>query len=321
MTFPDVAEAAGQSAPAPAIILPDAPLWLQNAAYGATVDRSLIDALWSIPGIVRPGDLLVAPRAAGANMSVDVAAGRAVVTGTDAPDQGKYLARSLAPANLVVAAAPGAGTSRIDLVVLHVYDAALVGGTDNLAALEVVAGTAAATPVAPALPPSSLLLAQLTIPAALAAIVAGNIADRRPGAATPALPRGIVASGTAGSWANAAVMNLSTVVGGAAGWLAGNTITVPAGAGGLYAIGFQISSTGAAVMYGAELRNAANATMGMPLLMISTAPNQPVYLAGSWLRQLADGATVRAVWTANPPTSARVVELSLHRVGDALAAA
>lgn len=176
--MPDVIELA-----APAGV--DPPLWLQNATYPALVDRDLIDAIWSSAGIVLAGDLAVTPRGTGANMSVDVAAGRAVVVGTDAAGQGKYLCRATSTVNLAVGVAPGPGTSRIDLVVAHVYDDAVIGGAQHFWQPEIVAGTAAASPVAPPQPPSSLLLATLTIPTGLASVAAGNITDRRAVIAAP----------------------------------------------------------------------------------------------------------------------------------------
>jgi hypothetical protein len=175
----------------------DPPLWMQNATYPAIVDRDLVDALWTGAGVLGVGDLAVAPRGAGANMSVDVAAGRAIVAGSDAAGQGKYLCRATSTVNLPVAVAPGPGLSRIDLVVAHVYDDAVIGGSDHAWIPEIVAGTAAASPVAPPTPNSALVLAQLTIPNGLAAVAAGNIADARVRAAVNRpwhLPWGILAS-------------------------------------------------------------------------------------------------------------------------------
>ena len=68
------------------------------------------------------GDFHVSPRAAGANFTVDVATGRAVVAGDDEADQGSYLIESDAVVNVgPFGAAPGSG-GRIDLVVLQVND-------------------------------------------------------------------------------------------------------------------------------------------------------------------------------------------------------
>ena len=159
-------------------VLPDPPLWLQNAIYPAGLDRSLITALLPSGGVIR-GGLRVAPRGAGANMSVDVDRGGAVVVGTDAPGQGSYLCRSDDVVNLAVPAAPGAGLSRRDSIVARVYDDSMIGGDQSQWSLEVISGDAAAVPVAPALPPSSVMLAGLLIPSGLAAVLAAQITDTR----------------------------------------------------------------------------------------------------------------------------------------------
>jgi hypothetical protein len=323
--MPDVIELA-----APAGV--DPPLWLQNAQYPALIDRDLIDAIWSSAGIVLAGDLVVGPRGTGANMSVDVAAGRAVVVGSDAAGQGKYLCRASSTVNLPVAVAPGPGTSRIDLVVAHVYDDAVIGGTQHFWQPEIVAGTAAAAPVAPPQPPSSLLLATLTIPSGLAAVAAGNIVDGRalvayPLQTRPVIPRGIVVYGNAvANPASPSVLPLATVLLGPTAWLAGNTVTVPAGAGGLYLVELAVnylSSTTAAV--GFSVRNSAGADFA-PIFNVAgliAVGNPRATVHGSWLAQVPDGQTFRVYCSANPIAAgdARVDRFSLVRLGDALPAA
>jgi hypothetical protein len=165
------------------------PLWLQNSTYPAAIDRQLIAAGLE-PGVLGLNELAVSQRAAGANYSVDVAAGRVVVPMTDAPNQGSALAVSTAVNNLVIAGAPGAGLSRIDLVIARVYDASLIGGSVNGWQLEVVTGTPASTPAAPALPASSLELARVAVAAAQASVTTANITDRRvmPGIWRPYTP-------------------------------------------------------------------------------------------------------------------------------------
>lgn len=162
------------------------PLWQEDSSYSATMDREILDAFFSAPGILASGDLLVAQRAAGANMSVDVAAGRCVVTGTDQTGQGKYLCKSDSVTNVTIAAAPGAGQSRIDLIVAAVRDADQNGGANNDWVIEAVTGTVAATgsQVAPAAPASSIVLAQIAIGPSVSTIVTANITDERPSATT-----------------------------------------------------------------------------------------------------------------------------------------
>lgn len=166
------------------------PLWLQNSTYPAAVDRQLIAAGLE-PGVMGLTELAVTQRAAGANLSVDVAAGRVVVPMTDAPNQGSALCVSTAVNNLVVAGAPGAGLSRIDLVIARVYDASLIGGSINGWQLEIVTGTPTASPAAPALPASSIELARFTVPSGTASITTAMITDRRvmPGIWRPFTPQ------------------------------------------------------------------------------------------------------------------------------------
>jgi hypothetical protein len=156
------------------------PVWLQNDTYIASLDRSLVDAVYAGGGgIVAPGDLIVTQRGAGANMSVDVAAGKAVVTGTDVAGQGKYLCWSDAVANVVIAAAPGTGLSRIDRIVATVRDADAIGGLNNDWILQRIAGTAGSTPSPPAVPASSLAIARVLVGANVTSILTANVTDDR----------------------------------------------------------------------------------------------------------------------------------------------
>lgn len=157
------------------------PLFEEGLTYTATQLRELIDSLYSTAGIISLGDLIVAQRAAGANMSVDVAAGAAIVIGTDAAFQGKYLCKSTAVTNVTIAAAPSTGNSRIDLIVAEVRDADQNGGTHNDWIIAAVTGTAATTgtQVAPSAPASSYVLAQIAVGPTVTTIVNANVSDLR----------------------------------------------------------------------------------------------------------------------------------------------
>jgi hypothetical protein len=157
------------------------PQWMQNEVYPAQLDRTLIGSVWPLGGSVGAGDLLVGPRAAGANLSVDVAAGAGVVIGTDSPGQGNYLCRLLNLKNRPLSAAPGAGLQRIDVVGLQVWDQAVIGATTNPPwNVVVLTGTAAATAAAPAYPNSFTPLAQIgPILSTTAQITAPLITDLR----------------------------------------------------------------------------------------------------------------------------------------------
>ncbi|MEU9447272.1 hypothetical protein [Streptomyces sp. NPDC048277] len=94
-------------------------------------------------------------------MTASVSPGRAVVQGTDA--QGAYPVALTEYLNLTFAAGD-AQYGRIDLVVLRVYDDVYNGSGRTEAAVEIVQGAPAATPVAPATPALALPLYQVTVP-------------------------------------------------------------------------------------------------------------------------------------------------------------
>lgn len=154
------------------------PVWMQNATYTASEDRLVIGAMWSA-GVLHPTYLKVSPRGAGANMSVDVASGSAVVQGSAGPDQGKYLVNSTAVENVPISASPASGQSRIDILVARVRDSSVSGASDDWV-LEVIDGTpTSGAPSAPTVPASSLLLARVQVLGGSASIVSRDIRDRR----------------------------------------------------------------------------------------------------------------------------------------------
>jgi hypothetical protein len=158
---------------------------LQNATVNAQVIRQLFAAtIAASGGIVDAGGYAVTQNGT-PNMSVNVAAGRAWIPGNQVGNisgflfntQGQYFALNDAVVNVAVAAS-NPTNPRIDLVVLQVLDAQYTGST-NLAQLAVITGTAAATPVAPAAPSNSLVLAQVAVAALATSIVNANLTDVR----------------------------------------------------------------------------------------------------------------------------------------------
>jgi hypothetical protein len=150
--------------------------------YSAADFRTHMQGLWHQEGIIAPdvvfGALKVVQRAAGANFSVDVAAGRCSVFGDDAANQGIYLCESTAVENRVVPSPPGAG-SRTHRVVARVRDkahnASWPDGTYDWV-LEVLEDTGLGTP---ALPPSAISLARVSVSAGQASVTNANIIDDR----------------------------------------------------------------------------------------------------------------------------------------------
>ena len=133
-------------------------------------------------GVVNSGDFAVTQRAAGANMSVDVAAGHAWVRGTESQHQGAYHVYNDATVNLSLAASD-ATNPRVDLVIIRVQDAFYSGATKT-ASVTVVTGTPAATPVDPTLPANALVLARVRVAATASSIGTANITDVRTRAAS-----------------------------------------------------------------------------------------------------------------------------------------
>lgn len=134
------------------------PGWVQGGSFTAQHDRINSRAADWDEGVASRADLKVSQRAAGANLSVDVAVGSCIVTGDDQANQGNYNVFNDAIVNLTGFTAPGSN-SRYDLVVMQINDPNAGGAAGSNAVITRVAGTAAASPVIPAIPNSALLLA------------------------------------------------------------------------------------------------------------------------------------------------------------------
>lgn len=141
--------------------------------------RRLNGVVVAAEGVKTSSDFLVAQRGAGANMSVDVAAGQCYVQDDHGAGGGYYHAVWNATDNVAIAAADPTNP-RIDRVVVRVRDQFL-GDATNAIDLFVVQGTpsAGATLVnctgAGAVPGSCLLLANVLVPAASSSVITANI--------------------------------------------------------------------------------------------------------------------------------------------------
>lgn len=129
--------------------------------------------LWRLTGVVPAtesalNELAVAQRGAGANMSVDVATGWALVLGEFG---------ALATLENIGITANATGNPRIDLVVVR------ADFVNDVVQLDVLVGTPAVAPVEPALTQNTSLweipLAAVDVAAGAASIVTANIRDRR----------------------------------------------------------------------------------------------------------------------------------------------
>lgn len=128
-------------------------------------------------GIVGSTDLAVTQRAAGANLSVDIAKGAAWVLGdTNVDAQPCYRVYNDDVVNLGIS--PDPSNPRKVLIVAQMTDETFAGTGRNWA-LVAIHGTPAASPAEPALPASALPLALVDVAAAAVSISNANITDRR----------------------------------------------------------------------------------------------------------------------------------------------
>ena len=171
------------------------PNWLQAGSYPAQYDRINQQALYATTGIIGSTSLAVTANSP-AGMSVRVAAGWAAIIGTTTTDMGVYSLYNDALATLTITTADPTNP-RIDLVCATVRDA-FYSGAFNDVIFQVIAGTPAGSPVAPALPANSISLATVAVGAAVTQINSGNITDTRV-AVTTNLPVGDITGVTAGT--------------------------------------------------------------------------------------------------------------------------
>ncbi len=156
------------------------PLYLQNDGPSAEQHRDhLTTAYGRRPGVMYEDDLAVSQRGAGANMSVDVADGHALVKGGESTYQGLYLCYNQGVENVAIATSDPTN-ARKDLVCLRVRDSAESGASDD-ATFFVVEGTPDASPVpdTASIPDNAVVLALVDVAAAATTITSGNITDLR----------------------------------------------------------------------------------------------------------------------------------------------
>lgn len=171
------------------------PSWLQNGSHPAENDRLSMQALFASTGIMGSSSLAVSPNSP-AGMSVLVASGWCAIVGTTQANMGVYTVFNDATETLTVTTADPS-LPRIDRVVATVRDAYYTGAFNDVI-FQVVAGTPASSPSAPATPANSISLATIAVGAGVTQINAGNITDTRVDVTTN-LPVGDITAVTAGA--------------------------------------------------------------------------------------------------------------------------
>ena len=152
------------------------PSWLQAGSYPAQYDRLTAQALWATTGIIGSTSLAVTQNSP-AGMSVRVASGWAAIVGTTTTNMGVYTVFNDATTVATITAADFTNP-RIDLVCVTVRDA-FYSGANNDVIFNVVAGTPAGSPVAPATPANSIALATVAVAANASTITTADITDVR----------------------------------------------------------------------------------------------------------------------------------------------
>lgn len=171
------------------------PSWLQNGSHPAENDRLSMQAIFATTGIIGSSSLAVTANSP-VGMSVRVASGWAAIVGTTQSNMGVYTVYNDALTVLTVTTADPTNP-RIDRVVATVQDA-YYSGAYNDVIFQVVAGTPAGSPVAPATPANSISLATISVAAAATQINSGDITDTRTSVTTN-LPVGDLTEVTAGT--------------------------------------------------------------------------------------------------------------------------
>jgi hypothetical protein len=172
------------------------PSWLQNGSHPAENDRLTTQALWATTGIINSSSLAVTENSP-TGLSVRVASGWAAILGTEQSNMGAYVVYNDATVTLGITT-PDVTNPRIDRVVATVRDA-YYSGANNDVILQVVAGTPAGSPVAPATPDNSISLATVAVAAGATVITNANITDTRVAVTTNIPESGDISSVTAGN--------------------------------------------------------------------------------------------------------------------------
>lgn len=154
-----------------------------------------MQAVFATTGIIGASSLEVTPNSP-AGMSVQVAAGWAAIVGTTQANMGVYTTYNDAAQVLTVTTADPTNP-RIDRVVVTVQDAYYTGAFNDVI-FQVIAGTPAGSPTAPATPANSISLATIAVGAAVTQINSGDITDTRVEVTTN-LPVGDITGVTAGT--------------------------------------------------------------------------------------------------------------------------
>lgn len=154
-------------------------IWMDGPTYNGANLRPIFSgllvpsAIQVMSGILPGGGAWsVSP---GSGMQVIVGTGTAVIASSVGVTDGGYICTALTTSALTVAGSDPVNP-RIDLVCATAND---LGNSSSAGEFQIIAGVPAAIPAAPSLPPNSLALAQVLVPALSSSVSSGNITDER----------------------------------------------------------------------------------------------------------------------------------------------
>lgn len=150
------------------------PSWQQFGSHTAENDRLTAQALYSTTGVI--GNSMQVTAQGSPNMTVNAGSGWCSIVSSTS-NAGVYVGYNDAPVILTIATSD-ATNPRIDLIVATVNDQAYSGVTNNIT-YQVITGTPAGSPTAPATPSNSISLAQIAVAAGVTTITSANITDTR----------------------------------------------------------------------------------------------------------------------------------------------
>lgn len=171
------------------------PSWLQNGSHPAENDRLTMQGIIATTGIIGSSSLAVTQNSP-VGMSVLVATGWGAIVGNYQSNMGVYQFYNDASAVATITTSDPSNP-RIDRICITISDAYYTGAL-NQVAINVVAGTPAASPSAPATPTNSISLATVAVAAGATQITTANITDTR-ASVTTNLPVGDLTEVQAGT--------------------------------------------------------------------------------------------------------------------------
>ena len=150
--------------------------WMQNGSHTAENDRLSTQGFLTSTGILSSSSLAIT-QSLSPGMSVLIAQGWGAIVGDYTTNMGAYQFYNDAAATATITSA-NVSNPRIDKICITISDSYYIGALSQVA-INVIAGTPSAVPVAPATPGNSILLATVLVGTAVSSILNANITDMR----------------------------------------------------------------------------------------------------------------------------------------------